>query len=238
MTPGQLLDAGKLRDAVQALISEVRDNPTDVKRRTFLFELLCFAGEYDRAEKHLDVLSQNSEASWRGGLLYRAAMHAERLRHDMFLKKDYPPEPADDQATTALLNGVECRSFVDSDSRIGGRLEVFAAGAYLWIPFKYIESVEIDAPRRLRDLLWIPAVIRTGPAFTVQDLGEVLLPALSPFSSKNADDAVRLGRLTVWEMDESGEAIPSGQKLFLADDEEVPILEIRSLRFTPAGGTS
>jgi len=41
-----------------ALLAELRDNPTDARRRTFLFELLCFAGEYERADKQLEVLAQ------------------------------------------------------------------------------------------------------------------------------------------------------------------------------------
>ena len=57
MNAQELFQAGKLNEAVQALGAELRDNPTDVRRRTFLFELLCFAGEYDRAEKQLDVLA-------------------------------------------------------------------------------------------------------------------------------------------------------------------------------------
>ena len=136
------------------------------------------------------------------------------------------------------MNDIAFQTFADSDPRIGTRLEVFAAGSYLWIPFEHIESVEMAAPRRLRDLLWAPATIRTGPAFNVRELGEVFVPVLSPFSSKHADETVRLGRTTVWESNESGESIPFGQKLFLVDNEEVPVLDIRSLRFTPSGEPS
>ena len=53
----ELFQAGRVSDAIAALGAWLRDNPTDAKRRTFLFELLCFAGEYDRAQKHLDVLA-------------------------------------------------------------------------------------------------------------------------------------------------------------------------------------
>src|SRR6266481_6109993 len=47
MTAKELYREGKLTAAIQALGAELRDNPTDAQRRTFLFELLCFAGEYD-----------------------------------------------------------------------------------------------------------------------------------------------------------------------------------------------
>jgi type VI secretion system protein ImpE len=90
MNSKELFQAGKLAEAVKALGAELRDNPTDARRRTFLFELLCFAGEYDRAEKHLDVLAQGGSEAELGALLYRAAMAAERTRDDLFRKKEYP----------------------------------------------------------------------------------------------------------------------------------------------------
>jgi type VI secretion system protein ImpE len=240
MTPRQLLDSGKLQDALKALTAEVRDNPTDVKRRTFLFELLCFTGDYERAEKHLEILSGENQAASLGALLYRAALNAERLRQDMFAKRDFPAasENSVGGPRSGFLNGIPFQTFADADARLGSRLEVFAAGNYLWIPFEHIESIEISAPSRLRDLLWAPAKIRTGPAFTIQELGEVFVPVLTPFSSKHPDDSVRLGRATVWETDPTGETVPFGQKLFLADDEEIPVLEVRSLKFNPADGTS
>ena len=49
MTATELFQQGKLRQAIEALGGEVRNAPLDAKRRTFLFELLCFSGEYDRA---------------------------------------------------------------------------------------------------------------------------------------------------------------------------------------------
>ena len=52
MTAQSLFKAGRLGDAIGALSAELRDNPTDAQRRTFLFELLCFAGSFDRAEQH------------------------------------------------------------------------------------------------------------------------------------------------------------------------------------------
>jgi type VI secretion system protein ImpE len=39
MSAQELFKAGKLSEAIEALGVEVRDNPTDARRRTFLFEL-------------------------------------------------------------------------------------------------------------------------------------------------------------------------------------------------------
>jgi len=235
MNAQALFQAGKLHEAVQALGAELRDNPTDAKRRTFLFELLCFAGEYDRAEKQLDVLASDGRAAEMGALLYRAALHAERIRQSIFEKKNYPlTEPEPESPLTGTLNGQPFQFFSDADPRLSARIEVFAAGDYLWLPLQHIASIEIAAPKRLRDLLWTPAIVRTGPAFKGKELGEVLLPVLSPLSWRHADDQVRLGRATDWQENGDGNSVPFGQKMFVVDEDDIPLLEIRKLEFTAA----
>jgi type VI secretion system protein ImpE len=229
----ELFQAGKLNEAVQALGVEVRDNPTDVRRRTFLFELLCFQGEYERAEKHLHVLAGGNPDSQMGAVLYFSALHAERTRQELFQKKEYPSVPADGNGRGGVIDGRTFESIEDSDPRVGPRLELFAAGAYLWIPFEHIEAIEIQQPKKLRDLLWVPALVRTGPKFKGTELGEVLLPVLAPFSSKSGDDNIRLGRGTDWQ-EIDGEAVPIGQRMFSVDGEDFPILEIRKIEFTPS----
>jgi type VI secretion system protein ImpE len=233
MNARALFQAGKLNEAVQALGVEVRDNPTDVQRRTFLFELLCFQGEYDRAEKHLHVLADATPDAKMGAVLYFSALHAERLRRETFQKKDFPPVAATPNDRPGTLNGKVFESFEDADPRVGARLEVFAAGAYLWLPLAHVESIETEAPKRLRDLLWLPALVRTGPAFKGTELGEVLLPVLAPDSFRRSDDSIRLGRATEW-VEVDGQAVPFGQRVFDIDGEEIPLLEIRKVEFMAA----
>jgi len=236
MNSQELFRAGRLADALKALSAEVRDNPTDERRRTFLFELLCFAGEFERADKQLEVLGQAGPSSEIGVLLYRSAVYAERQRQDLFSRGEFPKRSdSPESAPTGTFNGKAFGSFSDADPRIGPRLELFAAGAYLLLPLEHVASVRVEAPKRLRDLLWMPAAVRTTASFKGAELGEVLLPALAPFSWQHSDDAVRLGRATVWEQrDGYDEDVPFGQKMWLVDDEEIPFLDLRSLEFTPA----
>jgi type VI secretion system protein ImpE len=236
MTAQQLFQAGRLDDAIQSLNAEVRDNPTDAKRRTFLFELLCFSGDFARAEKQLDLLGSEGRSAEMGALLYHAALHAERTRHDLFSKQQYPmPKGANGSGQISFsVNGKTYRSLTDGDLRIGSNLEVFAAGSYMWIPFALLTSIEIAPPKRLRDLLWLPAKVRTSDRYEERELGEVLLPVLTPFAGQHADPAVRLGRSTVWEESANGESVPVGQKILLADDEEWPILELRNIQIAIA----
>lgn len=235
-----LMQQGKLGEAIASLSAELRDNPTDAQRRTFLFELLCFAGEYDRAEKQLDVLARGGKEAEMGALLYHSALHAERTRHEMFRTEDYPrgggaggPAPV-----SGTLNGRPFSSLADADPRIGARLEVYAAGQYTWIPFEQLATVRMKAPERLRDLLWAPAVVRTSPSFKGVDLGEVLIPVIAPLTSDYDDEPAMLGRITEWVEGPDGAPVPVGQKTLLVDDEEIPILEVRELDIAPPADAS
>lgn len=232
MNARALFQAGRLNEAIESLGAEVRSNPTDAQRRTFLFELLCFAGELDRAEKHLDVLASAGQQAGMGALVYRSAIHAERTRRAMFVDGNFPSTPARQVAGT--LNGRPFTSLTDADPRIGARLEIFAAGSYTWLPLEHVSSLRMEAPSKLRDLLWSPARVIPGPSFKGLDLGEVLLPVLTARSAEADDDNVRLGRITEWVRWEDGTEAPVGQKLLLVDGEEFPILELRELQITPA----
>ncbi|HYM75935.1 MAG TPA: type VI secretion system accessory protein TagJ [Candidatus Dormibacteraeota bacterium] len=238
MNPLELYRAGRLGDAIKSLSAELRDNPTDVRRRTFLFELLCFAGEYERADKQLEVLAQAGPQSEMGVLLYRSALFAERQRQDVFERGEFPSQQSDDSDVPnrgGTANGKMFDYFSDADPRTGAKLEIFAAGNYLLLPLEHVASIEIPPPTKLRDLIWTPAAVRTTPSFKGTELGEVLLPVLAPFSWRHPDEGVRLGRMTVWEKPEGTEyQIPFGQKMWLVDDEEIPFLELRALEFNPA----
>jgi len=238
MTAQSLYQAGRLADAIDALSAELRSNPTDTQRRTFLFELLCFAGNYDRAAKQLDILGQSGKEAAMGTLLYQSALHAERTRQGMFSDNLLPlaTEPA--KVVAGALNGKPFGSIEDGDPRVGPRLELFAAGQYTLIPLAHIESIRMQPPRRLRDLLWAPALVRTAPSFKGMELGEVLIPVMAPGSWQDEDDAIRLGRSTAWIALDDGREAPIGQRVIRVDDDEVPILEIRDLVLTPTtGGT-
>ena len=233
MNAQELFLAGRLEEAVEVLGAELRHDPADAQRRIFLFELLCFAGNYQRAEKQLDVLAQKGAEAAMGTLLYRSALHAEQTRQEMFLDGSYPGGPAP-ATVSGTLNGIPFHSLTDGDARIGARLEIFAAGQYTWIPLEQIASVRIAPPKRLRDLLWAPAVVRTSSDFRGVELGEVLVPALAPLSWSHEEDAVRLGRRTEWQTIGPDTQAPIGQKLFLVDDQEFPLLELRELDIVPA----
>ncbi|MBS1860034.1 MAG: virulence protein SciE type [Acidobacteria bacterium] len=233
MNANELFRAGKLQESIQALSAELRDNPGDARRRTFLFELLCFAGDYSRAEKHLNLLADASPDAGIGALVLRSAVSAERKRQAFFEAKQYKEADPVSRVRPGKLNGEPFRTIEDIDPRIGPRLEVFVAGEYVWLPFAHLGTFKMEPPRLLRDLIWCSAFATAGPELRGQDFGEVLLPILYPFSSRHASDDVKLGRQTDWVLDEVEPLeIPYGQKMLVLDgDRAVPFLEIRSIEF-------
>jgi type VI secretion system protein ImpE len=235
ISPKELFKAGKVREAIEVLTAHLREHPSDTVQRTFLFELLCFAGEFTRAEKQLAVLSSGNADKETGAIVYYAALHAERTRHELFEKQNFPIDsPA---SPPGELNGKAFTEIRDADSDIGARLEVFAAGSYVWIPFEHVASMEMGPPQRLRDTLWAPALVQAAPSFKGMDLGEVLIPAIYPFSWRQPDEQVWLGRLTEYLENEDGGESPVGQKMLVVDGEEFPFLEVRSLTFSHPAST-
>lgn len=229
----QLYAAGRLDAAITQLGAELRTSPLDARRRAFLFELLAFAGQYDRAAKQLDALAGNGPTAEVGTKLYRMALECERVREHMFATGDFPmgAPPASPGGT---LNGRPFARIADADPRIGARLELFAGGHYLWLPFAHLAAVRLDAPERLRDVRWPPARVATNASVRDLELGEVLLPALTPAAWRHPDPEIQLGRATDWEdlPDDgpwAGEFAPVGQKMLRVDDDLVPLIEVREL---------
>lgn len=263
MTAKELLDAGELSAAIAQLNQEVRAHPTDTHRRTFLFELLCFAGEYARAERQLDVLGQQSAIAEVGIQVYRNILTAEKARQRLFadglrptflfptppyvplylaavqrLREQQPAEAMTllDQANSVQpalkgrIDGQPFDDFRDGDDVLAPFLEVMVHDQYVWLPFEQIKQVTITAPKRLRDLLWLPATLESylGP------VGEVFLPVLYAASSAHAEDRIKLGRMTDWQDMGAGVTLGMGQHLFFVDSVDRAMLEVRDVVFDAA----
>jgi type VI secretion system protein ImpE len=149
----------------------------------------------------------------------------------MFANHEMPPSK-DEAVHGGELNGTAFSEFRDADPRIGANLEVFLAGSYTWIPIHYLRRLEIEPPTNLRDLVWARARVDTSADFRLQELGEVLLPVLSPLSFHHQDETVRLGRESAWEANDEFGEIPYGAKMMVVDGVEIPLLDIRNVTWS------
>jgi type VI secretion system protein ImpE len=90
-----------------------------------------------------------------------------------------------------------------------------------------VRRIAIEPPKKLRDLLWIPCRIEAKDG----TVGEVFLFALYYGSHRHADEYVRLGRRTEWKDAGHDLYVGSGQRLFLVDEDDRPVLEARTIEF-------
>lgn len=255
------LDAGNLSGAIEAALQAVKAAPTDVRARTFLFELSCFSGDWERAERQLDVIGHQSETAMIGSLIYRQCIEAERKRARFFsqsLKPEFLATPPDyvyglltannrlreeggasearellDQveeqrpAFACTVNGKARADFRDYNDLTACVLEAFVKDSYVWIPLEQIVRVSFGEMKSLRDLFWIRAEVETDNGTN----GEMFLPALYADSWKSPSDPVRLGRMTDWR-DAGGEILAGeGMKMFWADGDDLPVLELKEIEF-------
>ncbi len=253
-----LLDAGNLSGAIDAALSNVKLNPTDAGARTFLFELSCFAGDWARAEKQLDVIGHQDANTMIGSLIYRQCLEAERKRERVFgegLKPEFLADPPDYiygllTANNRVREGkiTEAREILD---KIEEERPAFAA---------QINGAEVEDFRDYNDLtscileaiikdsyVWVPleqvVKIEFTPPKSLRDLfwmqatletangtnGDVLIPSLYANSYKSSSEQVRLGRATDWR--DIGEDVYAGEglKLFWIDGADKPILELKKI---------
>ncbi|MCC6128365.1 MAG: virulence protein SciE type [Acidobacteria bacterium] len=257
----ELLDQGRLSEAVAAAVDDVRANPSDIPLRLTLFEVLCLNGEWDRAGKQLEVVGHQSTESAMGVQLYRANMAAEKKREDVFKGKARPTVPggtvpahvefqlaalreiaagqfaearrlldAAEEERPAISGSVAGRRFEDFrdyDDRYGGVLEVIRGSDYYWVPFGLIKSLSVEAPKKLRDLVWAPARLEDREG----NKTELFLPVRYPASESHADSAIRLGRMTSWSEAGPDISVGHGMHMFLTDEADMGLLELGRIEF-------
>jgi type VI secretion system protein ImpE len=254
---------GKLVEAIDAQTQAVKAAPTDPNQRLFLFTLLAFSGNLDRARRQIEAVKYDDLGRDNGAMLYRLLLDAEEARRRLF-RDGVPPhflaEPpahvvrrlegvrllsANQQAQSALLlreasaaapsvagecNGKPFTSLCDTDELFGPVLEVMVRDKYCWVPVEQVRSVRAEGPNFPRDLIWLPAqlALQDGQA------SDVFLPVLYPASHEQADDRVKLGRVTRWDGPEEGPIRGLGARVFEVGEDEVCLLDFRQLTVRPS----
>src|SRR5437016_5038463 len=89
-TPKELLQQGKLKEALAALQDEVRAKPNDAKLRVFLFQLLAVMGDWPRALNQLNVAADLDPSTLLMAQVCRPAIGPEALRAEIFAGKRTP----------------------------------------------------------------------------------------------------------------------------------------------------
>jgi type VI secretion system protein ImpE len=263
MTANQLLDAGRLADAISKLSDDIRTNPTDLRARVFLFELLCFSGDLARAQKQLDAVTANEVKAEIAVARYRNLLAAEAARRDVFSGKSQPqivgprPEYIDlhIQAAKEIHEGKPDAALLSLERAADLRKPV--SGRANGEPFDDFRDCDDVVAPFLEAFIegtynWIPwesvrSLLLSSPKY-LRDLcwtpvklelhsgpaGETYLPVLYAGSYLHSDDRIRLGRLTDWRTDCGELSLGIGQRLFAVGDDDRAVLEIREVWFDHA----
>jgi type VI secretion system protein ImpE len=131
-------------------------------------------------------------------------------------------------SVAGVCDGAAFDDLRDIDDLTAGFFEILTStGKYYWIPVERFELIEFHAAERPRDLLWrrAHAVVRGGPD------GEVFFPVLYGGTFAEADDRLRLGRMTDWRGAEGEPRRGIGQRMFVVGEEDRTIMELKELTF-------
>ena len=249
---------GNLGGALEELQNQIRNHPENSQYRVFLFQLLAILGQWKRALSQLDVLDNLEQSTWPMVHIYREAIRCEILRAEIFAGRRKPMIFGEPPQWMAFLleslrlvgeaqygQAIELRNqafesapessgtideqpfgwIADADSRLGPVLELILNGRYYWAPFQQIHAIKITEVNDLRDLVWLPA------HFTWVNGGEAfgLIPTRYPGSETARDPALQLARKTEWIELTQGVVQGSGQRMLATDQNEYPLLDIRSV---------
>src|SRR3984885_2885576 len=265
-TASALFRAGRLDEAVAAAQAVLRKAPTDLNARVLLGELLAFTGNLERADVVLDAASAIDPTTALVVAEFRQLVRADMARRQLFRDGRVPEflgEPTETQrlqlaALVALRagdlaeaaqqaagaeavrphapgahNGTAFDDLRDVDDLLAGSVEVLTTtGKYYWIPTERLISVTLHPPKRPRDLLWRRASMSVdqGPD------GDVYIPVVYA-GDETMTEPQRLGRETDWQQAEGGPVRGVGQRVFLVGEEDVAIMELGTLTFTPTAST-
>jgi len=259
MTPQEAFHAGQLNEAIQLVTEQIRSKPADTDARSFLAMLLCFAGEWERADKQLDtVMIQNTELAI-GVSLIRQLIRAEQARDDFF-KSGRVPEVTSDpppHLEFALKASIELR-----DGQIAEAAELLAqrdaslpevAGTHGGQTFAGLRDLD-DLLAGVCEVLTsngkyylVPfenlRLLEFKAPETPLDLlwrqarmvvengpdGEVYIPVLYHGSLASDDLSIRMGRATDWIGEEPAPVRGIGQRELLVGEQSLPLLELTTI---------
>lgn len=257
MTSEDYLKLGNLDEALRLLQDRIKKQPSNPQHRIFLFQLLSVMGQWDRALTQLKVVKELDDSSIAMVLMYHQVIACEQIREQVFLGQQEPMVIGEPKQWIALMvqalwltaeekyeasQALRMQAFeeapsvggtinnepfawlADSDARIGPILEAIIDGRYVWTSLENLHSIVIEAPVDLRDVVWLPT------HFTWKNGGENygLMPARYP-QSYQADPLLALSRKTVWQEFPYDLNIGYGQKMWITDQSEYPLMETRTI---------
>jgi type VI secretion system protein ImpE len=262
MDAQELIGQGRLHEALAALQERVRKEPGNARYRTFLFQLLCVLGQWQRALTQLNVVAELDAGALPMVQTYREAIQCEVLRGDVFLGKRQPlvfgePRPwlaqliqalqcdaADDLARAADLRGEAFEAAPANSGSIDGNAFAWLADADVRLG-PVLEAIIngkyfwVPMYRIARIEIEPPADLRdavwTPASFTwINGAATVgLIPTRYERTTAQADEALLAGRRTEWVDRGAMSGYGLGQRMLASDGGEYALRDVRLVEFEP-----
>ena len=261
MNASEHFKAGQLAEAITAATAVVKANPGEGSSRFLLCELLCFAGEFERADKQLDAISEIDPKSLPVISLFRQLLRAEQARLQFYTDGRVPEflTLPSEQSQLRLQASILIR---EKDLAGAAKLLEQAEEARTQVsgecdgqPFDDIRDLD-DLTASFLEVLtstgkyyWIPFdtidSMEFPPIERPRDLlwrqvhmivrggpdGVVYIPTLYTGSTTDPDPLLRLGRATDWRGGDASPVRGIGQRMLLVGDSEKSILGIQNIQF-------
>jgi type VI secretion system protein ImpE len=243
---------------LELLKQEVRKAPRDPRLRTFLFQMFCVSGEWDRALTQLTTASELDPLALPMLQAYQSAIRCEILREKVFRGERSPTVLGDPgewvpllmEATKKLAQGLGGEAASLRDAAFDAAPDI--TGKINDTKFAWIA----DADPRLGPVLevfvngnymWVPFARLASVAcevpvdlrdqvwmpanFTWSNGGTAVgfIPTRYPGSHGAGDDALALSRRTDWNDLSDDWSLPLGQRMFVTDTGETALMDLRKL---------
>ena len=256
----ELFNAGSLTKALAAATDVVRNDPTNTDGRFVLAELLCFRGEFDRADSHLDTITNQDPSTAIGVSLMRHLIRAETWRRECFDQGRLPEflsEPSEAiQLHLQLLVALRehdapraaelTQTIEDVRPHVTGTRQESAFDDFRDTDDVCCAFLEVLTSNG--KYYWVPHddvsqmevhepkrpcdVLwpRATMATKSSFDGDVYLPAIYEATRRSEDEALLLGREAAWE--ESDPPVRGlGMRTFWVGDDAIPLLNFGAVVF-------
>ncbi len=258
-TAAELFQAGRLDDAIFAQTADVKAHPGDPAKRLFLFELLMFAGDFERAEKQLTAVQYNELERDAAVATFKRVLQAENERRAFYAQgrrprflAEVPPHVELRLDAVAAIREERYAEATDLVARAHDALPEYQGSLNeqaftLLCDCDDVFGSVLEVVSGTGAYFWVPleqvdTLLLAEPKYP-RDLlwvqahleikdgasGDVFLPATYPGTWQSADDTLRLGRGTDWVEIAPGLVRGVGSRMFLVNDEAKGLLEFRQL---------
>lgn len=256
------LKVSDISGALSCCKAAIRKAPTDAELRFMLFQLLGLQADWEGASNQLIAYSELTGRQSPLPIVLNNVIQTEVRRKYVFTGDEAPTvfgEPQEwiaymvqavseagkgnfeaaktlhQQAAEKIhplsgsINGQPFSWLMDGDSRLGFVMEAVINGKYYWVPQIRLRAIQMQAPEQVRDVIWAAATLSLDTGADIS----AFLPVRYPGAQSWSDARMKLARATDWETPVEDFYTGLGQRMWMTDTGEYPMLETREITFNP-----